>query len=119
MSLGAWSLSGRLREGRRQEEIIRDARDYKVEVAALQAAMWSADAVAKGDRGEEVVNSQSPAQGRRGLGLYMTTEWRERLVAAKVVSEREAVVKLRVRRESEGEADVATAHSIVGGAAVF
>ena len=53
--IAAWSLNGRLKEGYRQEEIIKDVRDYKVEVAALQEAMWNwnADAATKGDRGEE------------------------------------------------------------------
>jgi len=51
--IATWNLNGRLREGYRQEEIIKDMRDYKVEVAALQETMWNADAVTKGDRGEE------------------------------------------------------------------
>ena len=66
-------------------------RDYKVDVAALQETMWSADAVMKGDRGEEIINFQSLAQGYRGLGFYMTAEWRSRLVATKAISERIAV----------------------------
>ena len=76
--IAAWSLNGRLKEGYRQEEIIKDVRDYKVEVAALQEAMWNwnADAATKGDRGEEIINFQSSAQGYRGLGFC-------RLVATK------------------------------------
>ena len=60
-------------------------RDYKVDVAALQETMWSADAVMKGDRGEEIINFQSLVQGYRGLGFYMTAEWRNRLVATKII----------------------------------
>ena len=56
------------------EEIIKDVRDYKVDVAALQETMWNADAVTKGDRGEEIINFQSPVQGYRDLGFYMTAE---------------------------------------------
>ena len=82
-------------------------RDYKVEVAALQETMWNTDAVVKGNRGEEIINFQSSAQGYRGLGFYMTAEWRNRLVATKIISERIAVIKFRVYHENEGEADMA------------
>ena len=65
--IATWNLNGRLREGYRQEEIIKDMRDYKVEVAALQETMWNADAVLKGDKGEEIINFQSPLHIQRLL----------------------------------------------------
>ena len=61
--VATWNLNGRLREGYRQEEIIQDMREHRVEVAALQEAMWNEDTVVKGDRGEEIINFQTHAQG--------------------------------------------------------
>ena len=92
---------------------MQDMRDYKVDVAALQETMWSEDAVMKGDKGEEIINFQSSAQGYRGLGFYMTAEWRNRLVATKIDSERIAVIKFRVHHENEGEADMVIINAYV------
>ena len=49
--IATWNLNGRLRERYRQEEIIHDMREHRVEVAALQETMWNADTAVKGDRG--------------------------------------------------------------------
>ena len=86
--VATWNLNGRLREGYRQEEIIKDMREHRVEVAALQETMWNEDTVVKGDRGEEIINFQTHAQGYRGLGFFMTKLWRERLISTRIINER-------------------------------
>ena len=84
--IATWNLNGRLRERYRQEEIIKDMKDHKVEVAALQETMWNEEVMVRGDKGDEIVNFQSPAPEYRGLGFYMTKKWRDRLVATKIIN---------------------------------
>jgi len=104
--IATWNLNGRLRERYRQEEIINDMKDHKVEVAALQETMWNEEVMVRGDKGDEIVNFQSPAPEYRGLGFYMTKEWRDRLVATKIVNERIAVIRFRIPQGKKEEAEV-------------
>ena len=104
--IATWNLNGRLREGYRQEEIINDMREHRVEIAALQETMWNADTVVKGDRGEEIINFQTQAPGYRGLGFYMSKVWRDRLISTRVINERIAVIRFRMIHKEKGTADV-------------
>ena len=104
--VATWNLNGRLREGYWQEEIIKDMREHRVEVAALQETMWNEDTVVKGDIGEEIINFQTHAQGYRGLGFFMTKLWRERLISTRIINERIAVIRFRMLHEEKGTADV-------------
>ncbi len=84
-----------------------DMREHRMEVAALQEAMWNVDAVVKGDRGEEVIDFRTQAPGYRGLGFYMSRASRDRLVSTRVINERVAAMRFRVLHEEKGAADVA------------
>ena len=54
-TIATWSLQGRLREKYRQEELLADMKERDVGFAALQETLWSQDATAKGEDGEEIV----------------------------------------------------------------
>ena len=55
-AFATWSLNGKLREKRRQEESFTDMASERVGFAALQETTWSQDAIARGSDGEKIIS---------------------------------------------------------------
>ena len=105
---GTWNLNGKLREPLRQEELFEDMKSQKVSFAALQETMWDENVAVNGRNGEVIINFSSQDDGYRGLGFYISSEWKERLVTTKIVNGRMAVMRFRAFSETgnEGKADL-------------
>jgi exonuclease III len=105
---GTWNLNGKLRELYRQEELFEDMKSQRVSFAALQETMWDQNVAVNGTNGEMIINFSSQEDGYRGLGFYISSEWKERLVTSKIVNGRMAVLRFRAFSETgkEGKADL-------------
>ena len=66
--------------------------------------MWSQDATAQGRGGEAIINFQSPKEGYRGLGFYLSSQRTRRVASTRIINGRVVVVRLKAL--SEGNADL-------------
>ena len=66
--------------------------------------MWSQDATAQGRGGEAIINFQSPKEGYRGLGFYLSSQRTRRVASTRIINGRVVVVRLKAL--SEGKADL-------------
>ena len=70
-------------------------RDKQIGFAALQEVMWNKDTTVHDKSGYIIVNFQSQEAGYRGMGFFISEKWKERIVTARLVNDRMAVMRLR------------------------
>ena len=96
-----WNLNGRLQEPLRQEELIRDMQGKEISFAALQETGWKTEAEVNGPNGEKIINFESNIEGYRGLGFYISSAWKERIVTSKLINNRMAVIRFKAWENEE------------------
>ena len=94
-TIATWSLSGRLKEPSRQEELFMDMKWKKVDVAALQETLWSHDATATSSDVAVTISSKTSTEGCRGLAFYLSPKRAARLASTRVIDARAAVARLK------------------------
>lgn len=94
-NFATWNLCGRLHEPLRQEHLINDMEGKDICFAALQETGWKKDATINGTNGGQIINFESEDDAYRGLGFYVSPEWKERLVTTKLVNSRMAVARFK------------------------
>ena len=100
-NFATWNLNGRLQEPLRQEQLLRDMSGKGICFAALQETGWKTEAEVNGQKGEQIINFESKTEGYRGLGFYISPEWKEKIVTSKLVNNRIAVIRFKAWEKEE------------------
>jgi exonuclease III len=100
-NFATWNLNGRLHEKLRQEQLIQDMSQRGICFAALQETGWKTEAEVNGPKGEHIINFDSKIEGYRGLGFYISPEWKDRIVTSKLVNNRIAVARFKAWETEE------------------
>ena len=96
--IATWNLQGKLSDEVRQKDLFEDMRERKIGIAGLQETLWNRNIMITSDHG--VIHTfESSNETYRGLGFYMSTEWRDRLISLKIVNERICLARFRAFSE--------------------
>ena len=106
-----WNIMGRLSQKGEQEHIFQDAEERGIHFMGLQETGIKDYLEIVGKEGK-IINFEGISDGYRGLAFFTSREWSERIINAKLINNRIAVMRFDIG--SEGQLTVINVYGPTG-----
>ena len=95
-----WNIMGRLSQKEEQEHIFQDAEERGIHFMGLQETGIKDYLEIVGKEGK-IINFEGISDGYRGLAFFTSREWSERIINAKLINNRIAVMRFDIGNEGQ------------------